>query len=136
MPFNSREYEWADITVIVGGVDRIGIRSFKYAEKREKEAIYAKGRKPHSIQSGNDAFDCELGFLQSELNQMEDASTTGSILDIAVDIEFSYGTPPNAIRTDRMEGFQFTEAAKELKQGDKFMDFKAGGIGLNLVKNV
>lgn len=47
MAFDSREYEWADITVILAGRDVTGLRGIKYSEKQEKEAIYAKGCEPH-----------------------------------------------------------------------------------------
>ena len=46
MTFNSREYEWADLTVLIGGVDITGIRGLKYSQKQEKELIYGKGNMP------------------------------------------------------------------------------------------
>ena len=51
--FNSREYEWSDITVVMGGRNITGLRGIKYNTKREKELLHAKGNKPHSIQRGN-----------------------------------------------------------------------------------
>ena len=41
--FNSREYEWADISVVMGGRPITGIRGIKYNIKKEKELLYAKG---------------------------------------------------------------------------------------------
>ena len=41
--FNSKEYEWADIDVVMGGRSVTGIRGIKYDTKKEKEQIYAKG---------------------------------------------------------------------------------------------
>ena len=37
--FNSREYEWADITVVMGGRNITGLRGIKYNIKREKEFL-------------------------------------------------------------------------------------------------
>ena len=35
--FNSREYEFADVTVIVGGKDITGLRGVKYSVKQERK---------------------------------------------------------------------------------------------------
>ena len=44
MKFNSREYEWADVSVVIGARSLTGIRGVQYSEAQEKEALYAKGR--------------------------------------------------------------------------------------------
>lgn len=135
MPFNSRQYEWADVTVIIGGRDITGIRGVKYKESIEREPVYAKGRNPHSIQSGNRAVEGELTILQSDLEAMVEAGG-GSLLSLSVDIEVSYGDLQNPIKTDRIEGVRFTETERDLKQGDKFMEVSLPFIALNLVQNV
>jgi hypothetical protein len=136
MAFNSREYEWADVTLILGGVDITGIRSIKYTEKAEKEAVYAKGRFPHSIQKGNVAFEGEISVLQSEYEALVASSGGKSILGLSLDAEISYGNPPDAIITDRIIGLQFTEAGKDTKQGDKFIEIKLPFIALRLENRV
>ena len=133
--FNSREYEWADLSLSVGGQALTGFRAVKYKTTLEKEAIYAKGRDPHSIQKGNNAYDGEISLLQSELEALID-SGNGSILGLSVDAEVSYGNPPGAIRTDRILGLQFTEEPKELSQGDKFMEITLPFIALKINNNV
>lgn len=135
MAFNSRQYEWADITLKLGGVDITGVRGVKYSEKQEKEAVYAKGKNPHSIQSGNISYEGEVTMLQSEYEALV-VSGGGSILSLSLDATVSYGNPPNAMKTDRIEGLQFTEAAKELKQGDKFMEVTLPIIALNIQNNI
>ena len=55
--FNSREYEWADITVVLGGRDITGLRSIRYKESQEKEAVYGKGNRPQAIQKGNKSYE-------------------------------------------------------------------------------
>jgi hypothetical protein len=133
--FNSRQYEWADLTCIAGGRDLTAIRGVKYSEKIEREAIYAKGRNPHSIQSGNIMIEGELTMLQSELLALE-TSGGGSILSLSIDVIVNYGTIGSVLRTDRLEGVRFTEAPKELKQGDKFMEVTIPFVCLNLVNNI
>jgi len=123
MAFDSRQYEWADLTVIVGGRDITGIRGLKVNRKAEREALYAKGRTPHSIQTGNLSFSGEIGVLQSELIAIE-RSGKGDIFSLSVDILAVFGNPSSgdAMTYKRATGVRFTEANEEMKQGDKFME--------------
>jgi hypothetical protein len=124
MPFDSREYEWADLTLILGGRDVTGFRGIKYSEKIEREALHAKGRYPHSIQSGNVTVEGEITVLQSELEALIKAGK-GSLLRLKNLIAIvNYGNPQegDALVTNTIGGIYFTESPKELKQGDKFME--------------
>jgi hypothetical protein len=134
--FNTREYEWADITVIFGGVDLLTIRAVKCKKKREKEPIYAKGRQPFAIQSGNDAYEGELELLKSGFDALEDAAG-GNILDVKVDLLIAYGNPSNgdAMRIKKITGVTITEAEEAAKQGDKFMPVTLPFLALGM-KNV
>ncbi|MGV8814745.1 MAG: hypothetical protein ACOH2D_11615 [Gelidibacter sp.] len=136
MAFNSRQYEWADLTLLLGGQDITGIRSVKYSEKIEREAIYAKGRYPVAIQSGNVAYEGEISMLQSDYEALVKAGK-GSVLSLSLDGLFAYGNPSagDMLVTDRAMGIRFTEAAKELKQGDKFMEVTLPFVCLK-IKNV
>ena len=69
--FNSREYEWADVSVVAAGRMITGIRGVTYTSSQEKEALYGKGNKPHSIQRGNKTFAGSIRLLQSELEALE-----------------------------------------------------------------
>jgi len=133
MAFNSRQYEWADLTLILGGKNITGIRGVKYTEKIEREAIYAKGRYAHSIQSGNISYEGEITLLQNEYEALVKAGK-GSVLSLSLDGEFSYGDPNNgdAITTDRAVGIRFKEASKAIKQGDKFMEITLPFICTNI----
>lgn len=135
--FNSREYEWADITVILGGRDLTKIRSVKYKEKIEKEPLYGKGRNPFSIQSGNASYEGELVLFHSEIIALERAGN-GSLLGLSVDVVVSYGNPSTgaAMVTDRIMGVQFTEIEKAYKQGDKFAEITLPFLALGVKNNV
>ena len=108
--FNSREYEWADIDVVMAGRPVTGIRGIKYNTKKEKELVYAKGNKPHAVQSGNYDHSGEITVLQSEYNALRQAAK-GDILGVALDIVVAYGNPTrgDAITTDILVGVEFTE---------------------------
>ncbi len=138
MAFDSREYEWADITLILGGRDVTGIRGIKYSEKIEREALYAKGRYAQGVQSGNVAYEGEITVLQSELQALVVAGG-GSILKLkGLQGNCSYGNSLNmdTVVTDCLEGIYFTESAKEMKQGDKFMEVKLPFICINIRPNI
>lgn len=124
MAFDSREYEWADLTLVLGGRDLTGIRGIKYSEKIEREPLFAKGRHAHSIQSGNQTVEGEVTVLQSEMEALIKAGR-GSLLSLkGMDAIVTYGdaTAGDAVITDRVENIYFTESSKELKQGDKNME--------------
>lgn len=134
--FNSREYEWADLTFLLGGKDLTGFRGIKYTTKQEKEVVYGKGNMPIAIQKGNKSIEGEITILQSELETMRLQSGTKSILDLQLDGVVCYGNPANGdvLVTDVVQGIQFTEEPKELKQGDKFMEITLPFIALRVSK--
>lgn len=123
MAFNSREYEWADMSLILGGGDMVEIRKINYKESIEREAVYAKGRRPFSIQSGNVSFEGEITLLQSGYEKLVLAGG-GSVLNLNLQGIVAYGNPErgDVIRTKTLIGIQFTEAENEMNQNDKFME--------------
>lgn len=131
MPFNSREYEFADVTLLIGGQDMQTIQSVKYTEKTEKEVIYGKGRKPRSIQRKNYSCEGEIGLLQSEVEPL----IQQGLLTMSVDIQVTYGNTPDEVLTKRIIGVQFTEVSQEMKQGDGFMTISLPFIALDVEHN-
>lgn len=123
--FNSREYEWADVSVVAAGRMITGIRGVTYTSSQEKEALYGKGNKPHSIQRGNKTFAGSIRLLQSELEALELAAG-GDALDISFNIVVAYGDPAkgDVITTDLLVGCEITEIPKGLNQNDKFMEIE------------
>lgn len=131
--FNSREYEWADISLIVAGRPVTGIRAVRYTKSQEKEALYAKGNRPHSIQHGNKSYAGSLTFLQSELEALE-LSAGGDALDASFDIMVAYGNPlkGDVIQTDLIKGAELTEIPKGMAQNDKFAEIELPFIALDI----
>lgn len=134
---NGREYEWADLTLILAGRDIARFRGLKYGEKIEREPLYAKGRYPHGIQSGNVSYEGEIVVLRSEYDALVEAGG-GSILGLCLDGLASYGNPSqgNNMITDRIESLRFTEAVKDIKQGDKFQEITLPFIALKITNQV
>lgn len=125
---NGRQYEFADISLVLGGRDVCGLRGIKYSEKQEKEVLYGKGNKPLSVQKGNFSYEGEISLTQSELESLKALARTqtgrSSIMSLNLNAVVCYGNPlkGDIMITDRIYGIQFTEDAKELKQGDKYME--------------
>ncbi len=121
--FDTRQYEYADITVSIGGRVITGLRGIKYSSKQEKEHVYGKGNEPMHIQRGNRSYEGEVTLLQSELETLRLAGK-GSVLGLRLDAVVAYGNPSqgDALIVDKIRGIEFTEDGKEMKQGDKFME--------------
>jgi hypothetical protein len=136
--FDSREYEWADFTAILGGRDLSGIRGVKYTRKIEREGVYAKGRNARAIQSGNITIEGEITMLQSEYESLAASSKNQDILNLSVDLLGAYGNPSNGdmLLYDRIIGVRFTETSKEFKQGDKFMEITLPFVALEVKRQV
>lgn len=125
---NGRQYEWADVSLILGGRDVVGLRGIKYKESQEKELLYGKGNQPLSIQKGNRAYEGEITLLQSELETLKllarQQTGRSSVLSLNLNAVVCYGNPlkGDAMITDRLYGIQFTEEEKGLSQGDNNME--------------
>ena len=130
---NGRQYEFADLTLILAGRDVIGFRGIKYGEKQEKEQLYGKGNRPLSIQRGNVSYEGEITLTQSELATLR-VLGKGSILRLNLNAVVAYGNPSegDALTVDKIYGLQFTEAVTEYKQGDKFADITIPFICLDI----
>lgn len=133
---DTREYEWSDIGVVMAGRNVARFRNISYTESQEKEALYAKGDKPHGIQHGNKAFSGTVTLLQSELDAI-DIAAGGDLLDARMNIIVSYGNPSkgDVIKTDLISSLEFTEVSKGMAQNDKFAEIELPFIALDIRRN-
>lgn len=133
-----REYEWGDISLVLGNRDVVGVTGIKYGEKVEREASHAKGRYAHSIQTGNITVDGEITLLQSEVIALQKAAMNQSLLSLNLDAIVNYGNPSegDAMRTDRIIGIRFTEDVREWKQGDKRAEITLPFLALRVTNGI
>lgn len=124
--FNSKEYAWIDVTVVMLGMEVKRIRAVEYKAKRATEALYAAGKWPVGIQRGKKEAEGTLTVLQSALNAMNDAGKAAGfndITDIEFDMTVSYASEYGGkITTDRLRQCAITEAPKSLKEGDLYSE--------------
>jgi hypothetical protein len=133
---NGRQYEYADLTLILAGRDVIGFRGIDYKSAQEKEVVYGKGNKPLAIQKGNFSHDGSIQMLQSEYETLVELGN-GSVLGLDLNATLVYGgrETGGTILTDRIFGLQFTEEAKSFKQNDKFAEISLPFIALDIKRH-
>lgn len=135
---NGRQYEWADISLLLGGRDVVGCRGIKYSEKQETEEIYGKGNQPLSVQRGNRSYSGEVTLLQSEVETLlllaKQQTGRSSLLGLNLNAVVCYGNPlkGDVMITDRLFGIHFTETEKAMSQGDKNMEITLPFICLDI----
>jgi hypothetical protein len=119
--FNSTEFAWKDIEVVMLGRPVVRILEVEYSEEVEKKHIYGRGSKPVGIQKGNRKFSGSLMIGQSELIALIEA--LGDPLANTFDISVSYRKGTDLTR-DRICGVDLTTISKGMKQGDTDMNVK------------
>ena len=122
--------------VVVAGRDVTGIRGVSYTSEQEKEALYAKGNKPHGIQRGNKSYSGSIRLLQSEYDALN-AAAGGDVLNVSFDIVVCYGNPSqgDVIHTDLLKGVEITSKPKSLNQNDKFMEIELPLVMLDVIED-
>lgn len=127
MTFDSKnpEYQWSDVQLMMLGKLVTRVRGVKFAMKKEKEYLFARGENPHAIQTGNKMPEGELTLLQSEVealqNGLQPHEDLTDLTEFNIVVSFvKKGSP--AVHTYILKGCQFTEDPRELKQNDKFME--------------
>ncbi len=137
--FNTSEYGYSNIAVVVKGRKIRGLRGVKYKASQDKEAIHASGNEPHGIGRGNKTYEGEIVVLQSELEALTDAAGAGKdIMDLRnMNIIVAYSAEEGLpLRTDIIKFAEFTESEKGMSQGDKHSEHTLPFIALGVEKNV
>lgn len=139
MPFNSKQFAYADVKVVLLGRTLEGFLGVKYSVKTDKSRLYGRGKKALSIQSGNEEIEGSLTMVQSEVEALRAAvraaNPLAKITDISFDIVVTYGDTLTAV-TDIIRGCEFTEYEKSLKQNDKYMEIELKFIALDIDEGV
>lgn len=137
--FNSEEYAWVDIKVMLLGREVTGLRGMEYKVKRQKEALFATGKKARGIQKGKKEYEGTITILQSELIALDRAAQEKGyedITDIDFDVIVSYLPDNSVITTDKVVNASITEIPRSMKEGDTQMEIALPFIALDVVSNV
>lgn len=124
--FDSKECEWADMTVQIAGSPLTKIRGVKYKAAKEKSHLHAAGDEPISIQSGNRTYEGEIKVLKGALDDMNRAATAAGgedILDVSFEIIVTYkARGARALQTDTLIGVEVKDFEKGWEQGAANME--------------
>lgn len=141
MEFNSQECAWADMSVKVFDSITKGIRGIRYKKEVEKEALYAAGDEPVSIQHSNKKYEGSIKLLKGELDRMNAAARNAGFRDITevpaqlivitVNYKAAFG---RAMQTDVLQGVSFSSFEKGWDQGAKFMEMDVPIMFLGLTE--
>ncbi len=135
--FDSKDCEWADMTVMFAGSPLTKVRGVKYKAAKEKQLLHSAGDEPISIQSGNRTYEGEIKVLKGAIDDMNRAAITAGgddILDMQFDIVITYkpkGTRP--LQTDTLVGVEVKDFQKGWDQGAKNMDVTLPIVFMKLI---
>lgn len=125
--FDSTEYAWANVSIVLAGKKLGGVQGVKYKYSTEKERLFGAGGNARSIQTGNTTVEGELMLLQNEYDILVLAaraalgSPFAKVTELpGLDLVISYLQGVKST-TDIVFGVSFTEVEKGMESGDKFM---------------
>lgn len=137
--FNSNEYAWVDVNVVMLGREVVGLRGIEYKVKQQKEVLFATGKKGRGIQKGKKEYEGTITLLQSELIALDRAAQEKGyedITDIDFDVIISYIPDNGVVTTDKVLNVSITEIPRSMKEGDLQMEVALPFIALDVVSNV
>lgn len=124
--FDSKDCEWADMTVTIAGATLTKITGIKYKASQEKKLLYAAGSEPISIQSGNRSYEGQIKVLKGAIDDMNRAALAAGgddIMDLRFEIVVTYkakGT--RALQTDTLVNVEVSNFEKGWDQGAQSME--------------
>jgi hypothetical protein len=124
--FDSKECEWADMSVLFAGATLTKITGITYKALKAKQLLHGAGDEPISIQSGNRTYEGSIKVLKGALDDMNRAALASGgrdILDMQFDIVITY-KPKDArlLQTDVLRSVEVKDFAKGWDQGAKSME--------------
>lgn len=137
--FNTKEYAWIDVNVVLLGKPVAGLRGIEYKSKRQKEALYATGKKARGIQMGRKEYDGTITVLQSELIAMQAAAKAkgyDDVTDLEFDVIVTYMSESGIVQTDKVVNASITEAPNNMKEGDLYSEHALPFIACDVEYNV
>lgn len=116
---NGTAYSWAQIKVNILGTPVTGITAIKYTEEQEMQDNFGAGNRPVSRGYGGITAGGSITLHMEEIEALQQASATGSLMDIPeFDIVVSFLPAAGIIRTHTLHNCRFKKNERDIKQGD------------------
>jgi len=124
--FNSEEYAYKDLQVVMLGRPIVGLRGIKYTVKQEKSNIYGAGKQPIARSRGNVTYEGEVKILMSELRALlvsQGNPAKGVIAIQPFDVICALAPEiGETVTTDILKYCEFTECSIDMNQGDQMFE--------------
>lgn len=134
--FDSKEYQFKDLQVVVAGEPLAELKELKYGLKRDKEYNYGRGDKPNSIQHGNLEGSGNIKLTQSALERLVAKAPNGDITLLQFNIVAAYAPELGDKQSvDIIQMAEVTEWAKGMAQGDKLAEIDLPIMFLDVKQN-
>ncbi|MGL6123954.1 MAG: hypothetical protein ACRC1W_13285 [Shewanella sp.] len=128
MAFNSEEYGYADIQIVLLGRNVVGLRGLRYKSMQEKSNVHGAGAKPITRARGQINYEGSIKILFSELRALlisQGQKTDGPIKIRPFDIAVVYAPSiTSVIATERLVFCEFTECEINWNNGDQFAEIE------------
>lgn len=137
--FNSKEYAYIDVQVVILGRLVTGLRGVAYEVTTDMAALYGSGKYALSIQRGKKVYTGTITLLQSEVIALTAAAKSAGgqdITDLDFDMIVAYAPDSGIITTDKVIGAAITKVAKEMKEGDLQQEIALPFLALRIDDNV
>ena len=135
--FDSKECEWADLTVLFAGAELTKIRGVKYKASQVKKPLHAAGNKPISIQKGERTYDGTITVLKGAVDDMNRAAVAAGgsdLLDITFDLVITYqAVPGRALQVDTLLGMEVTDFEKGMMHDSTEMEIALPVVFLDMI---
>lgn len=125
MAFNSDEYGFIDLQVVMLGRPIISLRGLRYKSSQDKGNVHGAGKEPIARTRGQKNYDGTLRVLLSEIRALLQSLGNGKdILSIRpFDIVASYAPEAGGvISTDLLQYVEFTECEIDVNNADQFIE--------------
>ena len=120
MAFNSREYQWSDLEIVLEGKLLTKAVAVEYGEKINREYIRGKGNKAQGINDGDYSVEGSLELHQSEFDALEKLTGNKGIVnmrDLTLTVAYA-STADGRISIRSIIGVAITDWKEAYKSGD------------------
>lgn len=127
--FNSIEYAWHNMEVVVLGRPLVRILDVRCKPSRNKKHIHGRGSKPVGIQKGNYSYSGSLKIGQSELIALQNAI---NLSEDTFNIEVAYLKGTDLLKK-RIVGVDVQDWEEGMAQGDTEMEVTLTFLCMDLI---
>jgi hypothetical protein len=128
MAFNSEEYGFIDIQIVMLGRPIVGLRGIRYKSMQEKSNVHGAGAKPITRARGQINYEGSIKILFSELRALitsQGQKVDGPVKLRPFDVAVVYAPSLiSIINTDRLVFVEVTECEVDWNNGDQFAEIE------------